>query len=249
MFPLEPNFMLPVNLAAGRRLAADEEVAMFRWMNFLKYRAGTLRATLRLERPRVALMHEIEHLLDQAVDIRNQLVCVFSKLAYCAARKFGHGGQLLEELESEALATLLRAVERFDADRGYRFTTYATHAIRRNLCRYLRRRRKEMSRVLLLPHMEVVKDDRRSSVQFELRLAKSSLILQEIVGRLDAREQLIIRSRFGLGEQPGSQTLQALADQLAVSRERVRQVEGRALAKLRQMAQRHGLSESSSDVP
>lgn len=248
LFPLQPNFPLPSNLAGGGRLTADEEAAMFRWMNFLKYRASTLRAVLRPERPHVALMNEIERLLDGAVEVRNQLLGACSKLPFCVARAFGHGGYLLEELESEAHATLLRAAERFDADRGFRFTTYATHAIRRNLCRYLRRRRKEMSRMLLLPHMDVVKDDRRSSVEFERWLAKSNLILREMIGRLDAREQLIIRSRFGLGEHPGSQTLQAIADQLALSRERVRQVERRALAKLRQMAHEHGLSEPDAMV-
>jgi RNA polymerase primary sigma factor len=53
---------------------------------------------------------------------------------------------------------------------------------------------------------------------------------------LDRREKLIIRARFSLGSHRKVHTLQSLANRLGVSKERVRQLERRALEKLRAMA-------------
>jgi RNA polymerase primary sigma factor len=53
---------------------------------------------------------------------------------------------------------------------------------------------------------------------------------------LDRREKFIIRARFSLGSHRKVHTLQSLADRLGVSKERVRQLERRAMEKLRVMA-------------
>lgn len=60
--------------------------------------------------------------------------------------------------------------------------------------------------------------------------------LSVLLGELDRREKLIIRARFALGSHRRVQTLQALADRLGVSKERVRQLEKRAIEKLIAMA-------------
>jgi RNA polymerase primary sigma factor len=57
-----------------------------------------------------------------------------------------------------------------------------------------------------------------------------------MLDRLDRREKLIVRARFSLGGHRRVQTLQRLADKLGVSKERVRQLEKRALEKLRDFA-------------
>jgi RNA polymerase primary sigma factor len=58
-----------------------------------------------------------------------------------------------------------------------------------------------------------------------------------MLDQLDRREKLIIRARFSLGGHRRVQTLQKLADRLGVSKERVRQLEKRALDKLRGFAE------------
>ena len=55
-------------------------------------------------------------------------------------------------------------------------------------------------------------------------------------GVVREREEHVVRSRFGLQTRPGCFTLQRLADEYGVTRERIRQLERRALKKLRQMA-------------
>ena len=60
--------------------------------------------------------------------------------------------------------------------------------------------------------------------------------LRDLLEQLDRREKFIIRARFSLGGHRRVQTLQKLADRLHISKERVRQLEKRAMEKLVQMA-------------
>jgi RNA polymerase primary sigma factor len=66
--------------------------------------------------------------------------------------------------------------------------------------------------------------------------------LESALAQLPAREGFIVRQRFGLGDD-ASQTLEEISLQLGVSRERVRQLENRALAKLREVCTAQGLNE------
>ena len=61
-------------------------------------------------------------------------------------------------------------------------------------------------------------------------------LLAQIMGQLDRRERLIIRCRYALGGHRKVKTFQAIAERLGVSKERVRQLEQRAMMKLRTMA-------------
>ncbi|MEX0819668.1 MAG: sigma factor, partial [Pirellulaceae bacterium] len=69
--------------------------------------------------------------------IRNQLLIIFHKLTVSIAKHFVCSRHSLEELVSEGDATLIRALTLFDPSRGFRFSTYATYAIRRRLARYV----------------------------------------------------------------------------------------------------------------
>ena len=60
--------------------------------------------------------------------------------------------------------------------------------------------------------------------------------VQELLGSLTEREQQVIRLRYGLGEER-PQTLEEIGSMLGVTRERVRQIEARAMEKLRRQAE------------
>ena len=64
-----------------------------------------------------------------------------------------------------------------------------------------------------------------------------------MLGQLDRREQFILRSRYALGAHRKVHTFQFLADKLGVSKERVRQLEQRAVGKLRTMSGTFDLDE------
>ena len=225
-----------------RRLSADEEATLFRRMNYLKHRADRLRRTISKDHCPPDTLDAIERLLDESTRRRNYLIQVFSKLAASVARQYANSEFRIDELLSEAHLTLLRCVEIFDTERGYRFSTYATNAIRHNLNRYISRQHK-----LRQSTREYVATDgipapegdnpRRREREYSIRINR----ITKWIRQLDAREQTIVRSRFGLTQAPDKVTLQSLADQLGLSRERIRQLEIRALEKLRGMARQTAL--------
>jgi RNA polymerase primary sigma factor len=83
--------------------------------------------------------------------------------------------------------------------------------------------------------IEISEEDRSSAIS-EKRWHELRARLGVMLGDLDRREKFIIRARFSLGSHRRVHTLQALADRLGVSKERVRQLERRAMEKLRAMA-------------
>ena len=70
--------------------------------------------------------------------------------------------------------------------------------------------------------------------------------IEQVLHKLSPREREIIERRFGLGESLGPQTLQEVGRKFGVTKERVRQIESRALAKLRNMIDREVLEATLS---
>ncbi|MGI8610382.1 MAG: SigB/SigF/SigG family RNA polymerase sigma factor [Candidatus Dormibacteria bacterium] len=69
---------------------------------------------------------------------RQQLVDAYTNLVYFLARKFAGRGEPLEDIVQVGFVGLLMAIERFDADRGLEFTTFATPTIAGEIKRYFR---------------------------------------------------------------------------------------------------------------
>jgi len=80
--------------------------------------------------------------------------------------------------------------------------------------------------------------DSRSNGYEQLRRAeRHEFQVEEMLSRLNEREGEIIRRRYGLGGRPRGLTLEQAGDGFGVSKERVRQIEIKALAKLRETAE------------
>jgi len=221
-----------------RLLQPEEEQQLFREMNRLKYLAAQRRDRLDLARPRAKLVREIETLLAQARQLRDRIVRANLRLVVSLARKVAEPATPLDELVSEGNLTLMRAVEKFDFSRGFRFSTYATHAVRRNLWRMLQNRQRQNRRECPteLDQFPSTLDDSAAAADAERAWPQLRGALEDLLARLDDREQLIVRARFGLGVLEERQTLQVVAERIGLSKERVRQLECRALDKLRDWA-------------
>jgi RNA polymerase sigma factor (sigma-70 family) len=237
--------------------------------------------------------------LEQA---KAQMIQANLRLVIHCALHYRYRGVPVLDLIQEGNLGLLRAVDKFEPQRGVKFGTYAHWWIRQAIRRALG----EQSRAIRLPGHVLerqsqlraattqlwARQGRRPSVQdlsaalgwtpqqvdalllavqplaqFQQPLTDDGTTLQEVMedtqtpppevrvaaaqvrrgvaaclGRLPAREALIVRWRYGLdADEP--QTLQAIGDVLGLSRERVRQLEQQAFAKLRQLPQSAGLAE------
>ena len=231
---------LPAHLARmciSDLLTSEEEQALFRRMNYLKYRANSLRSSLDPQYPCRANVQQVSQLLSEAERIRDHLVHSNIRLVISIVRKHVTRQFTFDELLSEGLTALVQAAEKFDYDRGFRFSTYAFRVVSRSLFRFMQTRKRDSSRFYTSAEETVLDRAGESSSSLE-DSAKTGMRkrLHTMLKRLDRRERFILRCRYALGGHRKAHTLQFIALKLGISKERVRQIEKRAIGKLTRMA-------------
>ena len=127
-------------------LGRDQEAHLFRKMNYLKFRAVKLREALDPGRPRASDLDAIDRFLMEALAVKDQLIRANLRLVVSIARKRVSPCQDLLELVSDGNLSLIRAVERFDFSRGFKFSTYASWSIMNNFARSFIRERSRRNR-------------------------------------------------------------------------------------------------------
>ena len=219
-------------------LTREQEGYLFRKFNFLKCKAQQLRDKLDPMKARSSDMDEIERLYDEAVKVKNRIVKSNLRLVVSIAKRHVGAADDFFQLVSDGNMSLIRAAEKFDYARGNKFSTYASWAIMKNFARTIPGEFKQKDR--FRPTSEelfLAREDQRSD-RYLLESAQSRREEQvnAILESLDDREQKIIISRFGLDYNEEPQTLKEVGAKLGVTKERIRQIEARALSKLRAAA-------------
>jgi len=220
-------------------LTREQEAHLFRKYNFLKYRAAKLRRELDPAQPKSTLMDEIESLNQQAVATKNEIARANLRLVVSIAKRHVTPDQNFFELVSDGNISLLRAVEKFDFSRGFKFSTYASWAIMKNFARTIPGEFKHRDRFRTSQdELFAATAEHRGDPLFEEGAQSTrEAQVERILRRLDEREQKIIIGRFGLERGHEPQTLKEVGASLGVTKERIRQIEARALSKLRMAAQ------------
>lgn len=225
-------------------LNRDREMSLFRRYNFLKFLASQEMAALKLARVSSTQIRKIEDCLTEAETIKKMIIEANLRLAVGIARKHVAGANLLD-LISEGNLSLIRAVEKFDYTRGFRFATYAAWAIAKDYAHHFGQQPGRLD-----------KSEAMENIQRNLRIADSSdfaaierahkSLVAVIKDNLDQREQYVIINHFGLMGtllKKEKKTLTQIGQELNLSKERIRQIELVALQKLR-----HSLSPEQFDL-
>lgn len=226
------------NLCEERLLTPEQERLLFQRMNYLRYRADKLLAGLSCETADQWVVERAQGLLRAANWYRDLIVKANVRLVISVVKKFVNPQCSFDDLLSDGIMALIRAVDKFDYQLGFRFSTYATQVVRRNTYRFVMDRQEERFKVsnsISEQGLDIAEDSQVSSMSEE-RWHGLRSHLRELMEQLDRRERFIIRARFSLGSHRRVQTLQKLADRLRISKERVRQLEKRAMEKLTMLA-------------
>ncbi len=216
-------------------LTPEEERSLFRQYNYYKHKADRLRERIDLNTIRTSQLRKIEALLLQANVVKNRIIRANLRLVVSIAKKHLGGPQSLFELISDGNVALMRAVEKFDYSRGFRFSTYASWAIMRNYARSVPKERYQ------LDHFATGNDEildiaagLRSYDPNETNLPELRESIENMLSHLSPRERTIVSEHYGLAE-AGGKTFDQLGRRLGISKERVRQIELKALKKLRRI--------------
>ena len=227
-------------------LTREQEVHLFRKMNYLKYKARKLREKLDLNHPKSRQMDQIETLYDESVAIKNEIIRANLRLVVSIAKRYvGPAGDFFE-LVSDGNVSMIRAVEKFDFSRGNKFSTYASWAIMKNFARTIpdTLRQRDRFRTSQSDMLSTTVDVRADQYEHESAQIQRESHVQNILDRLDEREQQIVASRFGLTRGQEPMTLKQVGAVMGVTKERVRQIQCRAMGKLRQ-----AVAEDRIDIP
>ncbi len=219
-------------------LTRQQEMHLFRKMNYLKYRAGKLVEQLDPIRPKSRLMDQIERLYDKAVATKNEIIRANLRLVVSIAKRHVGPTESFFDLVSDGNISLMRAAEKFDFARGNKFSTYASWAIMKNFARTIpdEHRRRDRFRTSHAEMFVTTEDMRTDQNEQESAQTQRELQVGRLLKYLETREQSIIIRRFGLNRDQDPLTLKEVGAVMGVTKERIRQIEARAMNKLRKAA-------------
>lgn len=221
-------------------LSKAQEQYYFRRMNFRKFQFSELRNELDVKKPSARMVSKLESMLADITDIKNLLIRSNLRLVVSIAKRYLKANSGFFELVSDGNISLIRAVEKFDYARGYKFSTYASWAILKNFARSVPAEHQRLDR-FRTGNDEVFAQSSEQKGSFfidEHMNMTQRAVIREMMQELDGREQKVIACRFGLSEGEEPETLEQVGSRLGVTKERVRQIEVRTLEKLRRIAER-----------
>jgi RNA polymerase sigma factor (sigma-70 family) len=216
-------------------LTKEQETYYFRKMNYLKFKAARLGDQLDLTSAKSRVLDQIAKCQDEATAVKNVLIRSNLRLVVSIAKRHVKRNGNFFEMVSDGNISLIRAIEKFDFSRGIKFSTYATLAIMKNFARSIPSEIVQLDRYRTGNHESFLAFANHRSDEFEQEKINNQQrdVIIRILDQLDERERTIITYRFGLNQDGEQQTLEELSGRFGVTKERIRQLEARALGKLR----------------
>lgn len=217
------------------RINHQEEVLRFKQLHYCGYKLSRLyQAAVKSNRP--SIQKEYGRWVFRYNAIRQRLIDANLGLVYDLIGRSRFSSLDRDEMVSEGMMALLRAVDTFDPWRGYRFSTYACNAILRAFSRAALRdsRRRSLLTVPFDPEFEQSDfPEARRGEEEMLYLERLNSIMRGNEAELSDVERMVLSKRFPADEEADRMTLDRIGRQMRVSKERVRQIQLSALGKLR----------------
>jgi RNA polymerase sigma factor (sigma-70 family) len=231
--------MLAENIDAPQLMKADEERTMFLRFNYAKCKLGKLQRKIKREGLSKELAEQFLEWHRRFEHFREYLVRTNLALVLAMAKRTRLGDVDFAEIVSEGNMALLRAVDKFNVDRGFKFSTYACRAILKAFSRTAMKHSRHRTRFPVEFEPDLEKSDwadrRRDQVEQDC-VDELKQIVDRNLADLSSVEQTVIRRRFNWQQQEETPlTLEEVGKIIGVTKERVRQIQNKALAKIRQV--------------
>lgn len=217
-------------------LTSAQEQDLFRRYNYVKYTTARTLKGLDPEEVTAEPFESLGRAMELIEELKQRIIRANLRLVVSIAKKHVGWSPNFFEVISDGNMSLMRAIEKFDYARGNKFSTYATWAVMKNYARSIPTERYHSARYVTGQEelLHAAADPREAPVCNSDRQHVRKLLVAGMK-ELTAREREIITGHFGLGRKGGSLTLEQLGKQFGVTKERVRQIEQRALARLREV--------------
>jgi len=220
-------------------LTTSQELLLFQRYNYSRMRLGQLLVKYAGKRMPSSTLREALAWEHRAIAARGHIVRANIPLVLAMAKRTRLNGLDFNELISEGNFALLRSVNKFDCSRGFKFSTYACRAILKSFSRVAMKTNRYRGHFPTEydPMMEKsdLADTRHDDVEANC-VADIHDILTHNRALLNEIEKTVIRERFALGAiSPPlrGKTLEQVGSMIGVTKERVRQIQNKALAKIR----------------
>ncbi|MFQ5412930.1 MAG: sigma-70 family RNA polymerase sigma factor [Phycisphaerae bacterium] len=217
-------------------LTFEQEQDLFRRYNYLKCKTARQIASLDPDSVTDEALASVRTALDQISGLRQRLVRANLRLVVSIARRHVGWSPRFFEIISDGNMSLMRAVEKFDYARGYRFSTYASWSIVKNYARSIPEGFHHAARYVTgQDAVLAAQADDRTEPEPSSDRRRIREMIDAGLETLGARERDIVTAHFGLASGgAASKTLEQLGRQYGVTKERIRQIETRALRRLRE---------------
>jgi RNA polymerase sigma factor (sigma-70 family) len=234
-FPEVAEDIKPARKGRRNRLSAREESQLFLRYNYARYRLAGLAAE-QLRRATLGRAKEMAVWYERAMKARADLVRANLALVLAMAKRTRIPNVDFGEIVSEGNMALLRAVEKFDAGRGFKFSTYGCRAILKSFNR-LATKTGQYHQRFPAEYDPAMEQSDYGVKRHEFRQADTIETVREILllnrAALTDVERTVVMERFAINTEERRKTLAEVGKMVGLTNERIRQIQGCALGKIR----------------
>lgn len=226
-------------VGAPQLMSAAEEKLMFLRFNYAKMRLQKLQKQIQKDGLTKDSAEEFLAWHRRFEHFREYLVRTNLALVLAMAKRTRLGDVDFAEIVSEGNMALLRAVDKFNVERGFKFSTYACRAILKAFSRTAQKSSRYRTRFPVEFEPDLEKSDwadrKRDMIKDDLTDELKQIVERNLADLSDT-EQTVIRRRFNWEEEDDAPlTLEEVGKIIGVTKERVRQIQNKALLKIRQV--------------